>query len=496
MKTQNKKKIVVSALAIAMGAALAGSISGSVAWYQYSTKAAAQIAGTSAGTIGELEIQGRIGSTASFEAGNSSNFLSFDAQNFKPMSYGYYGGAEHYFRAPVYQTAESVEYGESEDKPYVDYELQFQFSHNDGTTSTKLAKKVYLTQFAIIDDSTGVDVADAVRVEFLVGGTKKALLSTVASGAGLTTATKGNLDLNGNTVPDAMDWDCQDASDEKIQYVNKASVAESYACDAHSTVLVPAGYDLPAPSIKLEVVVKAFVTLYTSPTDALDNVGRLANATDPFGLYTLAISAFLAKSDKSRTDTPLEMVPFVVVDPYLYAAFVINELNGLSAWFSSLAFSVSVKSFVDRPLPVTLSTLLPSAVLMTLFCTGLVDDELNAESTVVLFAPVAIPSSLVFNASVKSLVDKPLPDTLSTFLSFKQIQPAVVYVGLDAWLALITKVYSLASFVHIVNLIVHSACENLPPNASTLKQSILVIASPLAVKYDFNLSDSHVPDAP
>ena len=87
MKTQNKKKIVVSALAIAMGAALAGSISGSVAWYQYSTKAAAQIAGTSAGTIGELEIQGRIGSTGSFTAGNASNFLSFAAQDFKPMSY-------------------------------------------------------------------------------------------------------------------------------------------------------------------------------------------------------------------------------------------------------------------------------------------------------------------------------------------------------------------------------------------------------------------------
>ena len=55
MKISNKK-IIVSTLALAMGAALAGSISGSVAWYQYSTRATARMAATSAGTSRNLQI--------------------------------------------------------------------------------------------------------------------------------------------------------------------------------------------------------------------------------------------------------------------------------------------------------------------------------------------------------------------------------------------------------------------------------------------------------
>ena len=50
MKTYNAKKVVVSVLALAMGAGIAGSISGSIAWYQYSTRTTAQLQGVSAGT--------------------------------------------------------------------------------------------------------------------------------------------------------------------------------------------------------------------------------------------------------------------------------------------------------------------------------------------------------------------------------------------------------------------------------------------------------------
>ena len=57
MKTNNTKKIVVSVLALAMGAGLAGSISGSVAWYQYSTRATAQLQGVSTGTSRNLKVR-------------------------------------------------------------------------------------------------------------------------------------------------------------------------------------------------------------------------------------------------------------------------------------------------------------------------------------------------------------------------------------------------------------------------------------------------------
>ena len=63
MKTH---KIIISTLALAMGAALAGSVSGTVAWFQYSTRAQAAFIGTTAHCSEALEIKANaVGATAS-----------------------------------------------------------------------------------------------------------------------------------------------------------------------------------------------------------------------------------------------------------------------------------------------------------------------------------------------------------------------------------------------------------------------------------------------
>ena len=66
MKIRNLKKIAVSTMALAMGAALAGSISGTVAWYQYSTRSTVSYSGASAHCTENLQI--RLGAIAA-EAG-------------------------------------------------------------------------------------------------------------------------------------------------------------------------------------------------------------------------------------------------------------------------------------------------------------------------------------------------------------------------------------------------------------------------------------------
>ena len=53
----NNKKIIVSTLALAMGAALAGSVSGTVAWFQYSTRAQAAYIGATAHCSEALEVK-------------------------------------------------------------------------------------------------------------------------------------------------------------------------------------------------------------------------------------------------------------------------------------------------------------------------------------------------------------------------------------------------------------------------------------------------------
>ena len=51
------KKIIVPAFALLAGASLAGSVTGTIAWYQYSTRANVSYIGSSAGVIGNLQIR-------------------------------------------------------------------------------------------------------------------------------------------------------------------------------------------------------------------------------------------------------------------------------------------------------------------------------------------------------------------------------------------------------------------------------------------------------
>ena len=51
------KKIIAPALTLLAGASLAGSVTGTIAWYQYSTRANVSYIGTSAGVIGNLQIR-------------------------------------------------------------------------------------------------------------------------------------------------------------------------------------------------------------------------------------------------------------------------------------------------------------------------------------------------------------------------------------------------------------------------------------------------------
>ena len=52
-----KNRIIVPALSLLVGITLAGSISGTIAWYQYSTRANAAYLGMSGGTTGNLQLR-------------------------------------------------------------------------------------------------------------------------------------------------------------------------------------------------------------------------------------------------------------------------------------------------------------------------------------------------------------------------------------------------------------------------------------------------------
>ena len=248
MKTNNKKKIVVSVLALAMGAGLAGSISGSVAWYQYSTKTSALIAGTTAGTSRNLQI-------SSDNGANWSQHIDLGTTNFRPASVYGAAGNLHFVDHPVYKSAILPAAADQVGANGV-YKAEFNFVFKcEDTTSAgtaQVAKEVYLTKLNIVDvngqgetTESHKDITPAVRIE--IDGTNDFLVAATAG----TTTTNGQLNLNGNkdnNQQPIMDKDGYDANDETgnvITYKNyergdqdPANYGLSYASVDPSSVLV------------------------------------------------------------------------------------------------------------------------------------------------------------------------------------------------------------------------------------------------------------------
>ncbi len=245
MKTNNKKKVVVSVLALAMGAGLAGSISGSVAWYQYSTRTTAQLEGVSAGTSRNLQVRIKDGGT--YNAENNYGFKSditkedIEAylgivanggnQDGKPdelilnpstirtsdrTNNGALAIREENtqtvldFRGqPVYQYGDLPKVGKmttaslSEDTKfnYIQIPLEFQLL-DDGVLS---AKDIYLTAANFLDlredresqNPTKADITPALRLHISNGTNNFLIADTIAE-----TTISGSLDLNANGQPD------------------------------------------------------------------------------------------------------------------------------------------------------------------------------------------------------------------------------------------------------------------------------------------------------
>ena len=169
MKTNKlTKKIIVSTLAVAMGAALVGSISGTVAWYQYSTRVTAQMSGTSAGTSRNLQISSSDAVVSDKDnAAWDYNVAPAKKADMAPSTVEVADGVvTGHYEHPVYQYFTAWKAADEAD--YFSYDLYFQ-SLKQG--NVREAVDVYLTKFELKDNSgndlTGI-VAEALRIQFAV----------------------------------------------------------------------------------------------------------------------------------------------------------------------------------------------------------------------------------------------------------------------------------------------------------------------------------------
>ena len=225
-------KIVVPTLAICLGAALVGSISGTVAWYQYSTRASTAYLGTSVGASGNLQIriQGQNKWVSDLSWNDVETWLINNnrGQAVQPITAGAIDkdGAlpDNFYRNPVAGRAAYADWLAASEQNYVTLPLEFRYVERDGNTKEVngkvvdeecVEKDVYLSDLLIQPDWENVkdtnnrkDLSDAIRVHIYSyqeddNGQPINVINRLISNKGGTTATSGKLDIDGDGDPDS-----------------------------------------------------------------------------------------------------------------------------------------------------------------------------------------------------------------------------------------------------------------------------------------------------
>ena len=225
-----KKSIIIPAFALLIGASLAGSITGTVAWYQYSTRVNAAYVGVSGGTSGNLQMrikgynalnptnEGWV-SRITFDdietylgtlAGTANNYgesivpiTSGNMDKDAALSGTFYGN-------PLYGQS-GADYGTwqvAKKENYVFLPLELRYVERDGTKENSqdeknIAQEVFLSDLLIQEDKENAtdvkeDLSDAIRFHISSYSSAAPTVKTnrLISKNGGTTATNGKLDLD------------------------------------------------------------------------------------------------------------------------------------------------------------------------------------------------------------------------------------------------------------------------------------------------------------
>lgn len=246
-------KIIIPAAMLAVGVALVGSVSSTLAWYQYSTKAQAAYIGTSVGQSENLEIQKKdLKWATNLPSSEVEKLAGADvkAKNLIPVTPGISGtgnlGKDDALPA-IANFENSIEtgvegYGEQRGEiatNVVQFTLNIHYKQIDSAVTYK-AKKLKLVDLTIMDNasaaSTQGDLYKAIRVHFSAGSNNRLYANSGSSSEEtITTDTYGNLDTgnngfdgDGNPIYDKVqsyEWDANAGTNVMYGIENSQQVA-------------------------------------------------------------------------------------------------------------------------------------------------------------------------------------------------------------------------------------------------------------------------------
>ncbi len=224
----NSKKLITSAMLTLIGASMVGSVAGTVAWYQYSTRASAAYVGTSTKCSEKLQVVVGTGAEAAtkndedwetalsvsditgYIAATQSGQNATTAGQVTPVTAGNQkkDAALNTLKAhPVYNYTEYTAWENAKATDYVTFPLTFRVVDVDGASTTSTLAQdmdLYLQDLLIQADKNNPtakgNISDAIRVHFAT--TEDPAKYWLFSKKGETIDTCGALDLDGDGSPD------------------------------------------------------------------------------------------------------------------------------------------------------------------------------------------------------------------------------------------------------------------------------------------------------
>lgn len=230
------RKIVVSSLALLIGASVAGSITGTVAWFQYATKAQVAYTGSTSHCTKLLRISVDDGATWGTDVTSSA----FESVTFTPVTTG---GQEknaalptNLYAQPNYRQGDYSHWYPASVTNYAQFKVLIKVDDMNYTI-TQLENDVFLTDVTIQDATTdgAPDLSDALRVHIATSDSKYFLFAKNQT----STNVGGYLDLNNDNEYDTKgyEWDT-----EPIIYGEENAVQTSYLANDSTIIAVEDDY--------------------------------------------------------------------------------------------------------------------------------------------------------------------------------------------------------------------------------------------------------------
>lgn len=235
-----KKKIIVSALALVIGAGLAGSVTSTIAWYQYSTRTTAAYLGVAGGTSGNLQVRFKQEGQAA-DAGWGTKITKEDmaaylssksrATSVLPITSGQMDLQDalpaKLYRNPLYGYEAQTSWKEATVANYAKIELELRYVEKEGAVESNRAKDIYLSDLFLAQDASDTthgDISSAIRFQVSAYVDPASKQNRLISKNGGTIDTHGYLDLNGDTFDDVK----YDKKSDKYGFTNGEGTKISY----------------------------------------------------------------------------------------------------------------------------------------------------------------------------------------------------------------------------------------------------------------------------